>query len=81
MTEYEFFGKVILPNKIIGGSIMIFGDQWICRCGAHNLFLRTECRECHSAKEDSEIGQETARQVIDRVYHTPHQNIIQQIRE
>jgi hypothetical protein len=29
---------------------MIWGDQWLCPCGTHNLFLRKKCRDCGEAK-------------------------------
>ena len=29
---------------------MIYGDQWLCPCGWHNLFLRSRCRNCGEAK-------------------------------
>jgi hypothetical protein len=25
---------------------MIYGDQWDCRCGWSNLFVRKRCRNC-----------------------------------
>lgn len=25
---------------------MIWGEQWVCPCGTHNLFLRKRCRDC-----------------------------------
>lgn len=29
---------------------MIYGDQWYCRCGWSNLFVRTKCRRCGEPK-------------------------------
>lgn len=29
---------------------MIWGEQWVCPCGTHNLFLRKRCRDCGADK-------------------------------
>lgn len=29
---------------------MIWGDQWLCPCGWHNLFVRKRCRNCGETK-------------------------------
>jgi hypothetical protein len=29
---------------------MIWGDQWLCPCGTHNLFIRLKCRSCSEPK-------------------------------
>jgi formate dehydrogenase maturation protein FdhE len=29
---------------------MIWGDQWLCGCGWHNLFVRVRCRNCGEPK-------------------------------
>jgi hypothetical protein len=44
---------------------MIYGDQWICRCGTHNLELRVKCRECGQPKGNA-VGHETAKEVLER---------------
>ena len=46
---------------------MLYGDQWICSCGHHNITLRTECRNCGGSAEEA-IGEESWLVVIDRVY-------------
>lgn len=30
---------------------MIWGDQWVCGCGTHNLILRRKCRDCGLPQE------------------------------
>ena len=42
---------------------MMYGDQWICKCGCHNFFLRKRCRECNSL-ESEKIADETAEEVM-----------------
>jgi hypothetical protein len=42
---------------------MIWGDQWVCTCGTHNLYLRGHCRSCHEKRPD-EADLETWRQVL-----------------
>lgn len=29
---------------------MIWGDQWLCGCGWHNVFVRERCRNCGEPK-------------------------------
>ena len=47
---------------------MMYGDQWVCKCGCHNFFLRKRCRECHSLESENKIASETAEEVIDNQY-------------
>ena len=45
----------------------MFGDQWVCRCGAHNFILREKCRECFAEKEESVVREESWVEVMDNV--------------
>lgn len=43
----------------------MFGDQWICPCGTHNIFLREHCRDCGIARGPG-AKTETAEEIIGR---------------
>jgi hypothetical protein len=43
----------------------MFGDQWICPCGTHNIFLRANCRDCGIAR-GADAKTETAEEIIGR---------------
>ena len=36
----------------------IYGEQWICKCGTHNLFIRERCRNCAEIRVNK-IGEES----------------------
>jgi len=44
---------------------MLWGDQWICKCGWHNFVLRKKCRHCDGEKEKFSVGEEDRQTVID----------------
>ncbi len=44
---------------------MIWGAQWICGCGTHNLEFRSKCRECKLPKEIN-VGTETVADVMEK---------------
>lgn len=45
---------------------MIWGAQWICGCGTHNLEFRGKCRECKLPKAIN-VGTETVADVMNNV--------------
>lgn len=44
----------------------VWGDQWVCRCGWHNFFMRRRCRACGVFRPPDAFT-ETAVQVMSRV--------------
>ncbi len=46
---------------------MLWGDQWICKCGTHNFCLRKKCRDCGEEKEKASVGEESWVEVMDAV--------------
>jgi hypothetical protein len=44
----------------------VWGEQWICACGTHNLSLRPACRDCKTQRP-ADAQTETAEQVMTRV--------------
>ena len=41
-----------------------YGEQWICRCGAHNFFQRQRCRECGAYKTVASVRTESVGEVM-----------------
>lgn len=46
---------------------MMWGEQWICRCGTHNLWLREVCRECGAPRIVGEVSRESPFDVMGNV--------------
>lgn len=45
----------------------MWGEQWICRCGTHNFFVREYCRDCGVPRLVGEIGYESVFEVMANV--------------
>ncbi len=41
-------------------------DQWVCKCGTHNSFLRKKCRNyvCRLSQAEGKVTEETCMEVI-----------------
>jgi hypothetical protein len=65
------FGNFQIEQFEKGFIAMIYGDQWVCKCGCHNLFLRKRCRECDSL-ESEKIANETAEELVNSRYESGH---------
>ena len=46
---------------------MLWGDQWICKCGWHNFILRKKCRNCGGEKEKTSVREEGYEAIIERI--------------
>lgn len=44
----------------------IWGEQWVCRCTWHNVFVRGYCRNCGEPRPAS-VEYESAGEVIERI--------------
>lgn len=44
---------------------MIWGEQWKCGCGTHNLLLRRKCRDCGLPQELG-VGEESVADVMEK---------------
>jgi hypothetical protein len=42
----------------------MWGDQWICKCGWHNLFLRQRCRNCGATQAEGWVEDESAMEIL-----------------
>jgi len=59
---------------------MLYGEQWICKCGTHNLTVRSHCRTC-GGPQTEKVGEEDEFQVTQRVFDTPLEELKRQEQE
>ena len=50
----------------------MIGEQWVCRCGIHNISLRRKCRGCGDYKNIASVGHESVFEVMERVARMNH---------